>query len=98
MTSIQAALKLLSAIKPTKEEICKVKILLAAHGEWVTSKQIREKANLNDWKNLGLTELCRQGLIKEMRLLHIVKCGKKCRRRHYKTIEKGEKYIIELMK
>jgi hypothetical protein len=98
MTSIQAALNLLRNIKPTKAEICKAKILLAAHGEWVTSKQIREKANFKDWPYLGLMHLAKEGLIEERRFMHLVECGAKCYRRHYRTTAKGTKHLTQLMK
>jgi hypothetical protein len=98
MTSIQAALKLLGAIKPTKKEVCKVKILLAAHGEWVTSRQIRTNAKFKGWQCLSLVKLMNEGYLEQRRMMHIVNSGKKCLCMFYRCTPKGTKYVTKLMK
>ena len=98
MTSIEAALNLLRNIKPTKKEVCKVKILLSAHGEWVTSKHIRANANFKGWQCLSLVKLMNEGYLEQRRMMHIVNSGKKCPCMFYRCTAKGTKYVTKLMK
>jgi hypothetical protein len=98
MSDIQKILNVLRNIKPTAHELTKIKILIAAHGEWIRCVDIRKAVGISRGGRINLAEIVCEDLLEISKQKYSQPCGDIYSGTHYRTTKKGVEYVTNLMR